>query len=377
MVREDSRFKKKRDKLEKMIGRILLRHKELDNDENAKRKQKPFKKTMGEDLERRTRHIERLEKKLKRLDSFLENAKPRIGISNEEVKSNITDNESGLIKSAHGYVQGYNGVGIADSGNQVIICAETIGSVAESGCFSEMLDSLEENMKKISRKKEPLKKALLTGDTGLFSEDNLQEAAKRGIEVLIPDPQFRQRDPYFAEKKAEKVPVKKRFTVEDFVYNKETDSYMCPCGKNLEYKGKAELRNNMGKKYQAKSSDCIRCDLINQCIKPRKGKKELVAENDKKEKKRNHFRTLYIADLKYDENLSEKMRKKIDDPAYRELYSRRMQIIEPVFSNITYCKGMDRFTLRTQKKVNIQWLLFCIVHNMGKCMNKLRQKYDS
>jgi hypothetical protein len=49
------------------------------------------------------------------------------------------------------------------------------------------------------------------------------------------------------------------------------------------------------------------------------------------------------------------MREKIDEPVNRELYSRRMQIIEPVFSNITYCKGMDRFMLRTQKKVNIQW----------------------
>ena len=68
-----------------------------------------------------------------------------------------------------------------------------------------------------------------------------------------------------------------------------------------------------------------------------------------------------IAEHLYDENLSEKMRKKIDNPAYQELYSRRMQIIEPVFANVTYCKGMDRFTLRTQKKVNIQWLLLDII----------------
>jgi len=36
------------------------------------------------------------------------------------------------------------------------------------------------------------------------------------------------------------------------------------------------------------------------------------------------------------ENLSEMMRKKIDNPVYRELYARRMQIVEPVYSNITY-----------------------------------------
>ena len=68
------------------------------------------------------------------------------------------------------------------------------------------------------------------------------------------------------------------------------------------------------------------------------------------------------------------MRKKIDDPAYREIYSRRMQIIEPVFSDITYCKGMDRFTLRGEEKVGAQWKLYCIVHNIGKCMKPLAEK---
>jgi hypothetical protein len=32
------------------------------------------------------------------------------------------------------------------------------------------------------------------------------------------------------------------------------------------------------------------------------------------------------------------------------------------------CKGMDRFSLRTKVKVNIQWLLYCMVHNIGKCI---------
>lgn len=41
-------------------------------------------------------------------------------------------------------------------------------------------------------------------------------------------------------------------------------------------------------------------------------------------------------------------------------------IVEPVFGNIRACKGMDRFTLRSRKKVNIQWTLYCLVHNIGK-----------
>jgi hypothetical protein len=78
---------------------------------------------------------------------------------------------------------GYNGIAIADSKSQVIISAQAIGSGPESGCFPNMLDSLEENMKTVTGKKEPLKKALLEGDTGYFSEINLQDAAKRKINV--------------------------------------------------------------------------------------------------------------------------------------------------------------------------------------------------
>jgi hypothetical protein len=159
----------------------------------------------------------------------------------------------------------------------------------------------------------------------------------------------------------EKYKTKTKYTAEDFAYNKRKNCYVCPGGKTLEYKGKTKLRNNEGEKYQASAGDCGRCPLIGQCI------------NMKKEGKK-HARTLYIVTKKYKENLSEKMKEKIDDPAYRELYSRRQQIIEPVFSDITYCKRMNRFTLRTEKKVNIQWKLYCIVHNIGKCREALMKK---
>ncbi|WP_245535135.1 transposase [Leadbettera azotonutricia] len=68
----------------------------------------------------------------------------------------------------------------------------------------------------------------------------------------------------------------------------------------------------------------------------------------------------------YERNLSQEMREKIDKKEYRKIYSKRMQIIEPVFADITYCKGMDRFTMRSKAKVDIQWKLYCIMHNIGK-----------
>ena len=38
---------------------------------------------------------------------------------------------------------------------------------------------------------------------------------------------------------------------------------------------------------------------------------------------------------------------------------------------------MDHFTFRGEEKVNLQWNLYCIVHNISKCIKSLRDKYAS
>lgn len=49
--------------------------------------------------------------------------------------------------------------------------------------------------------------------------------------------------------------------------------------------------------------------------------------------------------------------------------ARRLATIEPVFANIRSQKRLDRFTYRGKVKVNIQWMLYCMVHNIEKIMN--------
>jgi len=39
--------------------------------------------------------------------------------------------------------------------------------------------------------------------------------------------------------------------------------------------------------------------------------------------------------------------------------------------NITVNKGMNKFTLRGQEKVNGQWQMYCLVHNIEKLRNSL------
>ncbi|MBE7411569.1 MAG: hypothetical protein HS129_05820 [Leptospiraceae bacterium] len=50
-----------------------------------------------------------------------------MGKRNHEKQSNITDNDSSKMKTSHGVIQGYNGVAVADSENQIIVEAEASG----------------------------------------------------------------------------------------------------------------------------------------------------------------------------------------------------------------------------------------------------------
>jgi IS5 family transposase len=63
------------------------------------------------------------------------------------------------------------------------------------------------------------------------------------------------------------------------------------------------------------------------------------------------------------------MAAKIDSEKGKKIYSQRIAIVEPVFANIRTHKGMNRFTLRGKVKVNIQWLMYCMIHNIGKIVN--------
>jgi len=56
----------------------------------------------------------------------------------------------------------------------------------------------------------------------------------------------------------------------------------------------------------------------------------------------------------------------MDSAHGKQTYARRLAIVEPVFANICVQKRLDRFTLRTKAKVDVQWRLFALVHNIGK-----------
>jgi hypothetical protein len=66
------------------------------------------------------------------------------------------------------------------------------------------------------------------------------------------------------------------------------------------------------------------------------------------------------------ETYTAKMKRKIDTEHGRYQYGRRLAVAEPVFANTCSARGLRRFSHRGRTKVNTQWLLYCLVHNIGK-----------
>ncbi len=77
----------------------------------------------------------------------------------------------------------------------------------------------------------------------------------------------------------------------------------------------------------------------------------------------------FVLEDKRKPNHTDWMKQRIDTDEGRRIYSHRMWVVEPVFGNITVHKRLNRFSLRGKTKVNAQWQLFCMMHNIEKIVN--------
>jgi hypothetical protein len=181
----------------------------------------------------------------------------------------------------------------------------------------------------------------------------------------VPDPQFRKRDVRFGDagrhrrsvdKRKERYKSKKRwFSVGDFKLDDRTGKLICPAGHGLYVKNRNFVTSDGHKAiaYQAPKTACRDCRLRSKCLR----------HPDTESRQVHMF---------YGErpgSITDEMKRKIDTEEGRRTYSKRLGIVEPVFGNIRACKKMDRFTLRGWIKVNIQWMLYCLVHNIEKIIN--------
>lgn len=346
-------FKKKVAKMERAVRYLVKRHREADEAGEA-----------GPQQAAREQQIETLKRASRKVKDWLKENEDKVGASGRVKKSNVTDNESAKMKTAKGVIQGYDGVTVTDAKHQVVVHAAAYGEAQEHGLLIPMLEGVRENFSALGAA-DVLDRVAVAADAGFHSEANVRYLFESGVDGYLADTLFRKRDPRFATAKRH-VPRRASapwarplgqglFRPKDFIYDVATKTCICPAGQFLYQNGsRCRIRGQEAVKFTGAKRVCGPCTLRSQCLR----------HPDRTQVRQVVFFTGRMTDKP--ETYTAKMKRKIDTDVGRTQYSRRLAVAEPVFANISIARGLRRFSHRGRRKVNTQWLLYCLTHNIGK-----------
>lgn len=342
-----SDFERQAAKLETAANAMLDRHRLEDT--------RPIEPDLAV---KEAKRIERLERDARELREWLAvHPDDRRGPTGGVRKSNRTDNESAKMATGKGVIQGYTGVAAVDARHQIIVEAQAHGTGAEQELLVPIVTAIEPLLSRES---------LLTADAGYHSETNLRALAAKRIDALVADNGMRRRDERFASQerhRAAKSPLHNKaapngpkpqvYQPSDFTYDAEARTCVCPAGKSLYRSGKdVVIKGYVGDHFRGAKRDCLPCGHRGKCLRtPETTPVRQVAffHGKAAEQRESH---------------TSRMKRRLDSPEGRARYGRRFATVEPVFANLCYNKGLCRFTLRGRAKVDGQWKLFCLVHNI-------------
>ena len=340
-------FERQAAKLEAAAKAMLERHREED-----RRASEPGPQA------KETRRIARLQNDVAQIREWLTaNPEDRKGSKGKIRKSNRTDNESAKMATSKGVIQGYTGVAAVDAKHQIIVEAQAHGTGSEQELLIPVVTAMKNVMSPDT---------LITAEAGYHSEANLKELAALEVEALIADTGMRGRDERFADQgkykalpdpihdKGGKQKKAARYRPKDFDYDPQAGTCVCPAGKQLYGDGSGcTINGRAAARFKGAQCDCVPCTHRDRCLlKPDKSKVRQAA----------FFQGRADGQVSY----TDKMKARIDSPEGRIRYGQRFATVEPVFGNLRHNKQLNRFTLRGRTKVDAQWKLYCLVHNIEK-----------
>jgi transposase len=355
-----SELEQKRAKLNRKIRSCLKEHKKLDG-------RKPSERDRKQQLAQASAT---LQKEFERIDQFLKTATPRMGQGKrpKEVKSNITDNESAKMTTSKGTIQGYNGVAAVDKKHQIVVEAQAFGEGQEHHTLKPIITSVKNRYARTGISDDIYKEStFVTADTGFSNEANNQYLKDENINAYIPDNQFRSRDKAFAQQKKKHGKrhrdtlkgIKSVIPSSEFTFDKKRKTCHCPEGNEMWLKNEVIEANGKSKLFfEGKLTDCRHCPIKNHCMRN-------PASADTRE---GHGRQVSFT-WTNGRTATDWMKRRVDSKRGKAIYGHRMSTVEPVFANIGTNKGLNRFSLRGKDKVQGQWRLYCLVHNIEKLMN--------
>jgi transposase len=343
-------FMREAAKMRTQMAKIIEQHRSHDQTDSAAA-------TLEE---QQRRQIERLTDQAQQIEQWLEeHPHDRHGAKDSVRQSNRTDNESAKMATEKGVIQGYTAVAAVDHKHQIIVEAQAHGVGSEQELLLALIEAIGQQLEEHT---------LLSADAGYYSTANVQALDERGVQACIPDPNYRSRDPRYAgqhEHKAKpdalwdkrpKSDKARLFLPQEFKVATDLSHCICPAGKRLYRNGRHhDLNGFEAIKFTGTKRDCKACPLRPRCLRhPDTTPVRQVA--------------IFLGKVRI-EHAVERMKALVDSERGHELIAQRFATVEPVFGNIRFNKALNRFTLRGRTKIEGQWRLCCLVHNIEKLAN--------
>ena len=352
-------FDKQASKLEAAARQMIERHRA--NDQDAQTDPEATLDTKS------AKRLQSLRQDAAALRQWLaDHPKDRQGSKGSVRLSNRSDGDSAKMATSKGVIQGYTGVAAVDAAHQIIIDAQAHGTGSEQELLLGVVSATQTHA---------TPDTLYTADAGYHSERNLKALDAKGIRALIADNGMRGRDERFKDQARHKdkpdplhdksksklksntkaTKPGQRYTPSDFIWDAQAGTCRCPAGKSLYQNGhNCHIGGRIFTKFTGTLRDCVPCNQREKCLRtPDKTQVRQVA--------------FYRGQAHTgEESYTDKMKRAIDSEEGRRQYGQRFATVEPVFGNIRHNKQLNRFTLRGQKKVDTQWKLYCLVHNIEK-----------
>lgn len=307
-------IRKEKEKIEKMLKKLL------DNEIEFKSENDKQKKKMK---------LERRKKKLEYATQLLIDAGAE---QDDKLRHNLSDPEAKIMTDKRGVKNpDYNAQNAVDDKFGVLTAVNVIDKSSDSGQLDPMKDE--------SKKNTGFTHKNTLADCGYPDKEAFDKMEKdTSTEFFVPDKTMHssKNDPY---------------SKWNLQYYPDMDAYFCPQGVKLNFvRTCKDIECLEYRLYQAE--DCSCCPVGDKCRKKRKNKDKKV---------NNRTISIYSQD-----EAVKRMRKKLDTEEGKKIYQRRMSTVEPIHGDMQKNRGFIQFFLRGLEKVNVEYNLLAIAHDIRK-----------
>lgn len=233
-----------------------------------------------------------------------------------------------MKQSDGGYAPSYNVQISTDQDSGIIV---GVGISQDAGDSQELVDAVtrvKENTGQLPNQ--------VVADGAYCTGENINELAAQGVDFISPVPdrkaQLKQRG------------IDSNFTAEAFSYDAATDSYTCPAGQSLSFKGKEKRGQRTRLRYRAAAAKCGACIWKSLCCPQTKRGRSVIRWEDETE------------------IIQHKL--KMQTAEAQEIYKQRAQTAEFPIAWIKEKIGLRRFHVRGLLKAELETLWASISHNL-------------